>query len=82
MTLRLRRRWYWLGLVLSVVATAYCFLGVAMNAGFAVSTSGAQADGHRLAANIFAALMFVSPGMGLICVVMLWRTRTSRPATS
>jgi hypothetical protein len=82
MSSRLRRRWYWLGFALSVVATAYCFLGVVMNAGFAVSTSGAQADGHRLAANIFAALMLVGLGLGLCCVVMLWRTRISRRAIS
>ena len=71
-----RRRWYWLGLAVSVLATLYCFSGFVMNAHFSMMES----DGHMLAAKIFAALTYVGLVLSLFCVVMLWRARPSRPA--
>jgi len=67
-------------LAASVLATLYCYSGVVMNAIFSMSGSAAQAAGHRLAVKIFAALTLVGLLSTLLCIVLLWRTRPSRPA--
>ena len=75
-----RRRWAWSGLLVSVLATLYCYSGVVMNGHFAMMGSAAQSAGHLLAAKVFVALTLVGLVSTFLCVVVLWRTRPSRPA--
>ncbi len=69
-----------MGLVVSVLATLYCYSGAVMNAHFSMTGTAAQSAGHVVAAKIFAALTLFGIAISLLCVVALWRTRPPRPA--
>ena len=75
-----QRQRYWLGLVVSVVATLYCYSGVVTNSDFSITVPAARSTGHVLAAKAFFALTLAGLAVTVLLIIMLWRTRPSRPA--
>lgn len=73
--IRRHRRWWRFGTLFSIIGSVYCLSGVIMNADFAMMGSAAQQAGHRLAAQIFAALTLLCLAGSALCGVLLWRTR-------